>query len=99
MRAEQEEKYGEYKKNKLKEGKKKKIKAESTSHGFYQSHSSTRRDIQTRCWSTKVERRTDGKGREVRLVGEERLSRRNVVRIKQREEMVARELSGQITGL
>lgn len=36
-------------------------------------------------------------GREVRLVGEERLSGRNVVRVKQREEMVARELSGQIT--
>lgn len=85
-------------KKQVKRGRKKKNQRGVHSRGFYQLHSSTHCYIQTRCRSTRVERRTDGMGREVRLVGEERLSGRNVVRVKQREEMVARELSGQITG-
>lgn len=46
----------------------------------------------------KPQRRRDGKGREGQLVGEERLFGRNVVWVKQHEEMVAQELSGQIRG-
>lgn len=50
--------------------KKKKYQRAAHRRGFYRSHSSTRHDIQTRWRPTRVERGTDGIGREVRLVGE-----------------------------
>lgn len=83
---------------KKKHTQKKKIKEESTAPTSISNTVAHAAIFKPDAGLSRVERRTDGMGREVRLVGEERLSGRNVVRVKQHEEMVAQELSGQIRG-